>query len=87
MDGERAVVVRVPRWRPGKKFVAWVRSYTIHRLHQSIGVTRGAIYQWIRGENPPREDNARAILLLSARFPEGVGALTYEDIYGRVEGA
>ncbi len=74
--------MRVPRWRPSKRFTAWVRAYGLYGIEKAIGVTRWAVRQWLKGECAPREDNARAIMLLSQQFPKDVGPLTYEDIYG-----
>lgn len=84
---DRDVSVRVPRWRPPEKFVIWIRAYKILCLSRSINVQRSTIYDWIHGVRPPLEENARAIAVLSQHFPEGVGPLGYEDIFGPLESA
>jgi len=85
MRTEVQTLVRVNRWQPTVKFSAWVHAFTVYALHRSIQVERKTIYSWLNGIRAPREDNARAILLLSRRYPKKVGALTYEDIYGQIE--
>jgi hypothetical protein len=76
------VTVQVPRWRSSRKFRAWVQQYTVHALHRSLKVERRTIYRWLHGVCAPREDYARAIVLLSRHSPQKGGALTLEDIYG-----
>ncbi len=74
--------VEVARWKPPKKFAAWVRAYSITALAESINVSRRAIHGWLRGDIAPCEDNIRRIIVLSKFSPAGVGPLDYEDIHG-----
>lgn len=79
---DKAPIVRVERWRPSKRFVAWIRAFNVLGLSRSLQVERRTIQCWVRGDGAPREDNARAIVLLSKARPLGIGPLTLEDIFG-----
>lgn len=79
------VLVRVERWRPSAKFVAWVKAYQVSSLADSLNVERVTVYAWIRGDRPPHRDSAVGIARLSRHSPKGVGPLTLDDILGETE--
>lgn len=79
------VLVRVERWRPSPKFIAWVKAYQVARLADSLDVERITVYAWLRGDRPPHRDSAIGMARLSHHSPKGIGPLTLDDILGGTE--
>jgi len=64
---------RAGKW--STSFGGFVSGFTIARLAEEVGVTKGAVYHWVEGRFAPRDSAAQAIVRASA------GALTLEDVY------
>jgi hypothetical protein len=79
---DKAPIVRIERWRPTARFIAWIRGYTVVGLSRSMQVERKTIYRWLAGECPPHRDFAVIMAGLSRLWPVEVGPLTLEDILG-----
>jgi transcriptional regulator with XRE-family HTH domain len=80
---DRTLRIRGEAWRPGKKFSEWIRAHKIAAVAEQIGVERITIYKWLNGERPPHPDSATNLVSLSKLYPEEIGALTLDDIYGK----
>jgi hypothetical protein len=72
------VVKRRVYW--STKFGRWVERQSVARVARGLEgvgfiVTRGAVYEWLRGASRPRPDHADALVRVSG------GAITLRDVY------
>lgn len=67
------------------KFSGWVRDYGVTKLHEALGkegcaVTKGLVYQWLRGDCEPRGKKIRALVRI------GGGKISTDDIFAHFSG-